>query len=115
MAYALVTWRRDGDEDEAEEAFAEISSVPFFRGLFLVRKDGPDWTSVKESVQEVVEQLQGTEAMIFMPGKGSRAGGWVKNTPPADDLKAARKIMNRSGSNTVPSFYAIPPVDEGGG
>ena len=114
MAYALVAWRRDGDEDEAAEAFAEISSVPFFRGLFLVRKDGPEWSSVRESVQEVVEELPGTEAMIFMPAKGARAGGWVKSTPSADDLKAARKIMNRSGSSTVPSFYAIPPVDEGG-
>jgi hypothetical protein len=113
MAYALVMWRRDGEEEPVEEAFAEIPSITFFRGFFLIQDDGPEWTSVKERIQEVVEQFQGTQAVIVMPGKGTRVGGWVDNTPPPEALQAARAIMNRSGSSTVPTFFAIPPTNGG--
>jgi hypothetical protein len=35
----------------------------------------------------------------------------VDNTPPPEALQAARAIMNRSGSSTVPTFFAIPPTN----
>ena len=115
MAYALVAWRRGGDEASVEADFAGLPRIPFFPGLFLVDQDGPSWSEVKEQVEDVVQNNPGTEAVIIMPPKGARVGGWVDDTPPAEALKQARKIMNKSGSSTVPVFYATPasdPVDE---
>lgn len=109
MAYALIAWRRDGgDEEKVETVLKEVGAIPFFKGLFLVPEDGPSWSDVKAKVQEAVEANPGTQAVIIMPAKGSRVGGWVDTAPPPDQLEKARKIMNRSGSNVVPVLFATP-------
>jgi hypothetical protein len=110
MAYALVVWRRDGDMDEVEQAFAGIPSIPLFRGFFLIREDGAAFDAVRQQIQGVVEAHSGTEAVIVMPSKGTRVSGWVHNTPTAAALQEARNIMNRSGSTAVPELLATPPV-----
>lgn len=110
MAYALVAWRRDGDEEAVAEAFAEIPAIHFFPGLFLVEEDGVAWDDIKERVRDIVEENPGTEAVIVTPNKGTRVGGWVHNAPTADALKKARDIMNKGGSSAVPVFFATPLV-----
>ena len=110
MAYALVVWRTDGDGAAIEQALSEIPCIPFFRGLALVREDGVAWNTVRERIRAVVEEHPGTEAVVVMPPKGARVGGWVHDTPPPEDLREARRIMNRAGSTAVPELLATPPI-----
>lgn len=115
MAYALVAWRRDGDDEPVHQAMTDLPATHFFRGLCLVREDGVAWSDVKERIQDIVEAHPGTQAVITVPAKGTRVGGWVDTAPPPDALKEAREIMNRSGSNAVPVLFATPDTDDGGG
>lgn len=113
MAYALVAWR--GDDEAIDAAMEELGGIPFFRGLFLIREDGASWPDVREALRAVVEANPGTEAVIIMPAKGARVGGWVDTAPTPADLEEARAIMNRSGSNVLPILLATPLLvdDEG--
>lgn len=115
MAYALVAWRRDGDEAPVEAALDALPRIPLFPGFFLVDQDGPSWSTVKDHVQNVVEQNPGTEAVIIMPARGARVGGWVDTAPAPEALKKAREIMNRKGSTTVPVLFATPDIEPDGG
>lgn len=115
MAYAVVAWRTDGDPVAVAAAFSKIGVIDLFQGSFVVHQDGVDWNDVKTQLQDVVSKHPGTEVLVVTPGKGDRVAGWVHDAPTAAELKQLKKIMNRSGSDTVPQFFATPPLPNGGG
>lgn len=112
MAYALIAWNSpdatQAQIDTIEAGFDTVDTIRFFTGLRLVEEDGPRWREVMQYVHDVVKENPGMEAMVIMPQKGARTGGWVEAPPPPPKLAFAREIMNMSGSDTYPVLFKAP-------
>lgn len=107
MPYALISWRAPADatDDEVaaiEDTLDEFDVIHFFQGLALVDDEFPDWTSLRTRLQEEVSQHPGMEAVLIVPGKGVRVGGWIDELPSDADLQRAQELMNQSGRDTYP-------------
>lgn len=107
MPYALISWRAPADatDDELtaiENTLDEFDVIHFFQGLALVDDDFPDWSSLRTRLEEEVLQHPGMEAVLIIPGKGVRVGGWVDALPSDADLERAQELMNQSGRDTYP-------------
>lgn len=118
MAYALIAWSKPGatpQELAAIEAdFAKRGALPFFRGLFLYPEDGPRWKEMMDFAFSGVKAHPGLEAVVIMPEKGARVGGWVSAKLPKDGAAMVRKIMNE-GEALWPKLLkppkSAPPAD----
>jgi hypothetical protein len=109
MAYALIAWDMPGASDErlasVEDDLDRIGTIRFFAGLRLLEEDGPSWVDVMQKVYETVTANPGLEAMVIMPAKGARVGGWTSANLTAGELDFARGCMNMDGSDTNPVLF----------
>ena len=95
MAYALIAWgHADATPDqlqEIEQGFADLGAVRFFPGFQLYRDEAndddeadPGWVDLMQFVYETLEANRGMEAMVLMPARGVRIGGWISQLPAFD-------------------------------
>jgi hypothetical protein len=109
MAYALIAWDMPGastdDLASVEAEFDRIGTIRFFAGLRLLQEDGPSWVDVMQKVYGAVRANPGLEAMVIMPAKGARVGGWTSANMTAGELTFARNCMNMDGSDTNPVLF----------
>jgi hypothetical protein len=112
MAYALIAWDKpDATADELtaiESGFDAAGTIRFFDGLRLYDEDGPRWVDVMQFVYDSVKANPGLEAIVIMPAKGARVGGWTAAKPSDAALAFARGAMNMAGSSTNPVLFKCP-------
>ena len=112
MAYALIAWDKPGaapaELAAIEAGFDTAGTIRFFSGLRLYDEDGPRWADVMQFVYDAVKQNPGMEAIVIMPAKGARVGGWTLSAPSTQAANFARNAMNIGGSNTNPVLFKEP-------
>ena len=112
MAYALISWNHptaDQAEIQAIEAgFTAAGAIQLFTGLRLYDEDGPRWTEVMQFTYDALKDRPGMEAMVIMPARGGRVGGWLADLPRRPQIASARDIMNMRGATTQPLLLKLP-------
>ena len=119
MAYALISWNHptasQAEIDAIEAGFTAAGAIQLYTGLRLYDEDGPRWTDVMQFTYDALKSRPGMEAIVIMPARGARVGGWLADLPRRAQVDSARGFMNMGGSANQPLLLkhpgANPPDD----